>query len=279
MLTVKFPTRAQNNTFHRYYNIHYKYFLGLLIEAGCKIEMVSHSIFDNYSNTAFELYINGILVAIDFSDHLKLSVPEHKVSKYKAIFKFHYLAELHSVYGNIYPISPVSFQNWDIYKRLKPIIQYTATGSIMCKQRPGGAAIQRRNEVQDRLLNEYKDNFDKKILTEELFYRSINSTMVAVCVPGARNDMLDRGHGQYMAFGACTISPKLLTKLPWDGDIIPDFHYIKCEDNYRDLFQKIEWVKNNPKLAIEIGKNAKELFERTCLPAKQVEWIKKCLNI
>jgi hypothetical protein len=278
MLNIKFPIRNTGNTFHRFYNIHYNYFLRLLTEAGCKIEMVSHGIFDNYSETAFEIYINGVLVAIDFSDHLKLSVPEYKISKYKAIFKFHYLPERHSMYSNIYPVSPVSFHDWGMYKRLKPVIHYTASGSIMCKQIPRAAAKERRDAVQSMLQDKYKNKFDSIILDEESFYKSINSTMVAVCVPGARNNMLDRGQGQYMAFGTCTISPRLVTVLSSNQLLVPGTHYIECKPDYSDVVEKIEWVRSNPEKAIQIGKNAKQIFEKTSLPKMQVEWINKCLK-
>jgi hypothetical protein len=279
MLNVKFPRYCSVCDFHRYYNIHYRYFLGILLGAKCNVKIIDHKNFENYSKTAFEIFINDNLIAIDFSDHLKLSIPDSKVPKYKAIFKFHYEPSLHGSYENIYPFSPVNFQNWTLYYDLLSKIEYKAEGLVTCKQKPGGAAVERREMVQKMLRERYKVQFDKTILQERSFYLSINKTLVAVCAPGARNDMLDRGQAQYMAFGTCTISPKLLTLLSYGKELIPGTHYIECKPDYSDLIEKIEWVRENKDEAVQIGKNAKELFNETGLPIKQIEWIKKCLSI
>ena len=98
MLNVQFPINSTTLDFHRYYNIHYKYILGILRDTKCAVKMVPHTDFENYTRTAFELIIDDMLIAIDFSDHIKLSVPVDKISKYKAIFKFHYEPYLHGHY-------------------------------------------------------------------------------------------------------------------------------------------------------------------------------------
>ena len=90
--------------------------------------------------------------------------------------------------------------------------------------------------------------------------------------------MLDRAQGQYLGFGCCTISPKIVTILSWNKPLIPGEHYIECKPDYSDLIEKIEWVRNNQIEAIKIGANAKQLFRETCIPYRQFEWIKKCLE-
>ena len=283
-MTVKFPTKCESfsksgeSQYHRYYNIHYTYVLGLLKSADCKIEYVQATYFDNYSKTCFEIQVDGKLVAVDFSDHTQLSVPVDKIKKYAAIFKFHYLPNLHARYKNIYPFSPVNFQNWKTYSSVVDRIDYRANGLVICKQRPGGAAVERRNLVLDLLSKTYGDQFDRKIENESNFYMKINEALVSLRVPGARNNMLDRGQGQYMALGCCTISPRLVTILSHNRELVPGVHYVECAPDYSDLTKKIEWVRENPELAIQIGKNAKELFNESSLPHKQIEWINKCLN-
>ena len=143
---------------------------------------------------------------------------------------------------------------------------------------PRGNATERRKNVQLILRNKYGSFFTNEIIEESAFYLSVNDTLVSVCAPGNRNNMLDRGQLQFMAFGCCTISPNLLTTLSWDQQPIPDFHYIKCSDDYSDIIEKIEWVKKNPEMAIQIGLNAKELFSKTSLPIVQVEWIKNLIT-
>jgi hypothetical protein len=252
--------------------------LSLLREAGCSIIMKTHTNFSNYSKRCFEIIVDGVTIAIDFSDHLEVSVPNNLINKYTSIFKFHYNEGIHGNYKNIHPFTPVNFQNWDLYKKVVDKINYTANGLIASRQIPYAAALERRRSLQHMLKEKYGSLFTNKVVQEELFYLSINNTLVSVCAPGARNNMLDRGQCQYMALGCCTISPNILTTLSWGKTIMPGIHYIKCKDDYSDIHEKIEWVKNNTDLSIEIGQNAKNLFGETSLPVKQVEWIKKCIN-
>jgi hypothetical protein len=270
--------KTSNLQYHRYYNTHFKYVRNLLGEAGCNVKLVPASNFENYSRTCFEMKVNGVLVAIDFSDHLKVSIPEDKIKKYAVIFKFHYNHDLHSGYKNMYPFSPVNFQSWSLYKKAIANVNYKASGLILCKQQPGGAALERRKYVQGLLHVKYGNMFDKSIQPEFDFYMKINQALVSVCVPGARNDMLDRGQGQYLALGCCTISPKLVTVLSFNQQLVPGTHYIECKPDYSDVVEKVEWVRSNPEKAIQIGKNAKQIFEKTSLPKIQVEWINKCLK-
>ena len=81
-----------------------------------------------------------------------------------------------------------------------------------------------------------------------------------------------------MALGCCTISPFLPTVLSYNKKLVPDQHYVMCKGDYSDLTEKIAWVAINKEEAIQIGKNAKDLFKETGLPVKQVEWIKKCIE-
>ena len=275
-MVIEFPIKEKIPQ-HSNYNVHYNYVLSLLKSAGCKIRLVSASCFDNYSSLCFEIKVDGKLVAIDLSDHKGLNVPDDKIKKYVAIFKFHYIESLHGKYKNIYPFSPVNFQNWQTYATAVSKVAYKAKGLITCKQIARAAALERRNYVQGLLLKTYDKMFDKTIEPEIDFLMKINKTLVSICVPGARNDMLDRGQGQYFALGCCTISPKLVTVLSYNREIIPGTHYVECKPDYSDLIEKIEWVRKNPELAIQIGQNAKKLFNETSLPVKQVEWIKNCI--
>ena len=87
------------------------------------------------------------------------------------------------------------------------------------------------------------------------------------------SNILIECHLQRMAFGCCTISPILRTVLPYGKQLIPNVHYIPCQQDYFDLIDKIEWCKQNRKKCIEIGNNAKELFARIYTPKKIVEWM------
>jgi hypothetical protein len=286
-MIVKFPeympTCGRSNDtdiskqWHRYYYIHYMYIKNILISAGISILDVDPIKFFNYKFlTAFEIFINKDRILFDYSDHINLSILETDISKYKAIFKFHYTPELIK-YKNIYPFTPVNFHDWKLFYKIKDSLQYKATGLILNNQVPTGAAVERRNFVREMLTKQYNNKLDYSITSYNEFYEKVNNCLVSVCVPGARNNMLDRGQSQYMFLGACTISPNLITVLSYNKVLVPGVHYVECNPDYSDLIDKIEWVNNNKEEAIKIGNNAKQLLLSTSLPIKQIEWIKKCV--
>jgi hypothetical protein len=256
---------------HRYYNIHIKYVLNMLIHSGADVELVEPEYFSIRNSLGFEIKINDNLILFDFSDFTYSNF--NNFEKYKAVFKFHYSEDFKD-YPNVHPFSPVNFHEWDLFYDFKNI-KYKAEGKILNNQRPGGAAIERRTRVQEMLLEKYGKQLDISITNPQNYYKKVGECLVSICVPGARNDMLDRGQGQYMFLGACTISPKLVTLLSYNKELIPGVHYIECLPDYSDLIDKIEWVKDNKTAAIQIGQNAKELFFQTSTPEKQLEWIKQ----
>lgn len=214
---------------------------------------------------------DGRRVLIDFSDHVGY------LSNWKdfdAYFKFHYVEEVHKGCEKIYPFAPVSFYDWKEYEMLKSEIEYKCNSDIVLNmQCPYGNAMERRSFVQ-RIL---KEKYNRLVMTSRVlqseYWKKINNCLVHVFVPGARNDMLDRGHVQYMAFGCCTIAPPIMDILPYEGRLVPEVHYVQCEPDYSDLIARIEWCKSNRNVCVEIGKNAKQLFGETCVPEKLWDWI------
>jgi len=269
MYKIKFP----KNENQHYYKLHYQFLLNILKDAGIKVGLCSNTELDQ---VRFVINIDNEDVLIDFSDHTAL-YPDHQ--KYKHIFKFHYTKELHEKYSNIYPLSPISFYDWGQYFELLDKIKYTCNNNIILNnQRPYAGALERRRKVQHLLRKVYKKNIDFTLTDQLTYWKKINNCLVGVFVPGARNNMLDRGQYQFMAFGACTISPKLSIVLPFNQELIPGYHYITCKDNYSDLTEKIEWCKQNREQCIEIGKNVKHLFIAFCLPRQIVKWMERCLK-
>ena len=81
-----------------------------------------------------------------------------------------------------------------------------------------------------------------------------------------------------MAFGCCTISTRILTRLPYGRRLDPGVHYLKCKDDWSDLVEKVEWCKANREKCRKIGENAKRLFLETSTPDKVWTWIRSVLN-
>jgi len=215
--------------------------------------------------------IDGKHVIFDFFDFEQIFPDD--IRSCHSYFKFHYSEECRQ-YPNAFPFSPVNFHDWKEYYRIRKEINYRADGLILNNQTPRNGAFERRTHVQKMLLSHYgSTNVSTKHYSQHEFFRLIDCALISVCVPGARNNMLDRGQAQYMFLGACTISPRIVTRLSWDEPLIPNEHYLMCKDDYSDLIEKIEWVKSNKESAIQIGENAKSLFTKTSTPEKQLEWI------
>ena len=177
---------------------------------------------------------------------------------------------------DIFPFTPISFYDWDRYFENESKIKYKADGFISFRQRPYAGAKERRLEVQQILA---KEDIRISIIKQEEYFKEVGKILVTVCVPGANNSMLDRGQLQYMALGACTISPYVPEVMSFGGIIDQWAHYIPCTDDYSDLLEKIEWCRTHRERCIEIGKNAKEMFQRTCTPKAVNRWIKECLEV
>ena len=100
------------------------------------------------------------------------------------------------------------------------------------------------------------------------FWNKHKNCLVAISVPGARNNMLDRGHYEQLALGVCVISPKINTLLPYRMELIPKTHYLNCADDYSDLVELINWCQRNRESCRAIGNQARQLFMNYCMPEK-----------
>lgn len=265
---IEFPTDLGQ----RYYETHYKFFLYLAKAAGIEIRLRLLK----EDGRGFWFQYRGKRILIDFGDHHTIG---ENTGKYPIIFRYHYCWTKHSKIKNCYPLTPISFYDWKKFNFLKKIITYKAsTYRILNNQKPGAAAETRRKDIQAKLRKEYGVRLDTKITDKENFWQKINKCLVSVCVPGARNDILDRGQFQYMAFGACTISPPLQILLPFWKQPEPGVHYIACSPDYSDLIEQIEWCRDNGAQCIETGQAAKQLFQETSTPERVWAWIDQCME-
>jgi len=271
-MNIVFPQKVRGLN-DRYWHIHNEYVLNIFRYTNCNVSLQPPLKRRQQHAVLFDVLIDNKPVIFDFSD-FEQHFPDDIATGYP-YFKFHYSKECEQ-YKNVFPFSPVNFHNWKEFYELEPKIKYTATGLVMNNQIARAGALVRRTHVQKILKEHYgkwKDQLDMKRYSQREFFLKVNSALVSVCVPGARNDMLDRGQGQYMFLGACTISPLLKTRLSYNRAIIPNEHYLLCNDDYSDLIDRIEWVRNNKDAAIQIGQNAKRLMFETSTPEKQIEWI------
>jgi len=260
------------NDGQRYYAVHYRFFARLAAAAGIRVEYATMP----RANRGFEVRTEGCRILVDFGDHHH-TAPD--VDEFDACFRYHYSHDRHDAQRRTYPFTPVSFHNWTQFAALRERIRYDARGEfILNAQRPGAAAKQRRAFVQAVLRREYGPMLDTAITDQAGFWKRVGQSLVAVCVPGARNDILDRGQLQLWAFGMCTISPRLEIVLPWWEEPEPGRHYIECADDYSDLIDRIEWCRANRDDCCKVGAEAKALFDRACTPGRVRRWMEYCLS-
>jgi len=251
---MKFDVVFPKNVGQRYFNTHFQYVLNIFKDLDSKIK--------EEERDGFVVTINGQSFLFDYADTdipVVCNIP---------VFKFHCKYESERV--SSFP--PVSFLNWADYRDFRNLCQYKAKGSINMRQRFYGNATERRNTARNILINKFPGLNIAQVSQKE-FWLEINNCFLPVFVPGWCNNMLDRGQFQYMALGCCTISPRLPECLPFGKKLIPNEHYIQCKDDYSDLIDLIKFYECFRETCIEIGNNAKQLFEITSTPEAIGNWI------
>lgn len=262
-----FPTSYVN---HRYKKIHFNFFLEYIAN-NTKL-ILDSSLKAPEKELYFEASFKGKKFVVDYCDHFTRNWYSNTKTPY---FKFQTSDE--SIKEAI-PLGPPIVSTFkhgcrlDLYNRIKSQFKYTTPTKVLNMQVPNGAALKRRSDVQNKLKKKYGQESITKKNRQEIFWMS-HTNAVAVCVPGATNNMVDRGHMELMGLGVCTISPQLDTQFCYNQKLIPDEHYIQCKDDYSDLHDVIDRALAFPKTSLEIGKNAQHFFESYYSPEKYWEWI------
>jgi len=216
--------------------------------------------------------VDGREVLFDFDNFPTLTEGERA---HPCVFKFH---TQEGMPDNVHAFWPVTFFNWPQYEKLADQVTYIASGSwVSSRQRCHYGAKERRERVQ-RLLADNLPAVRTEIIGQAQYWGEAAACLCAVFVPGARNDMLDRAMGQYMALGCCCVAPPLLTLLPWNERLVPGEHYVVCRPDYGDLLDVIAWCDLHRKRCVEIGRAAKDLFLRAGHPRAVWSWVRECLT-
>jgi hypothetical protein len=225
------------------------------------------------AKTKYDILINGQKAMIDFSNH-----PDCRESDYPC-FKFHYIEKRHKGYPNMYPFLQPCVPNFSKYLALRRKVTYTAKGLVRNQQRAYAGATKRRKRVRRMIAEHFRDKCSVALAKKVgAYWKQAAHTSCAVFVPGARNDMMDKGHLQYMGLGVCTISPHITTMFPRFKHMVDGEHFVECAGDYSNLIDKIQWCMDNPKECLRIGKNAQELFNRSCLPVSAVSWVEEVME-
>lgn len=229
----------------------------------------------------FSCLVNGTQVIFDYADYAtNFGANDTPTLPY---FKFHYQNEYHANIRNMFPVGPMMIGPGDqnmfhLYFNLQQTSRSTLNGTIANKQIARAGALKRRNDVRNMLQQKYHGKLDTCVNKDQFMFWQQSLNSLNVCVPGATNNMLDRGQYELIGLGGCTISPNIPTILPWKQQLVPGTHYIKCQDDYKDLTDIIDTYLSNLKLAEEIGNQAKQLFTQYCTPDAYWKWIQQCVE-
>ena len=231
---------------------HLRYFISLF--DGYKIEYrVDDSII--YGSNTFRVTIDSKYRIIDYSDNPLLSVNDS--------------ISYHSVGGNNIPFVPISFNDWSLYKYHRITTVYRGNSNIISmRQRLYGDARNRRYRAR-QLLSPY--NPLTNTIDQHSYLSEISNILLAVFIPGAYTNMLDRGHLQYLMLGCPTISPIIPESL-CGHQLIPYEHYIPI-NNINDLPLTIEWCLSHKKLLLDIGHNAMAYLDTIAVNHILVDYI------
>jgi hypothetical protein len=275
-INLKFPVEYQT---HKYSLIHFSFFIQYAKIAGIDVELIESTdkVFISDDQLIFSCLVNDQQIVIDYADHCTRSWQ----NQYTSIpyFKFQTNFPLPK---NCIPLGPpmVGVKKKDSkgatmreYMSTRYHYNYIPEKNILCKQMPNGAATERRLNVH-RLLSDNFDNIDISCNNDQIdFWRAHENCLVAVCVPGATNNMVDRGHMELIGLGVCTISPQLYTIFPHYQQLKEGIHYIKCKDDYSDLVDIINTLQKNTEISKSIGSNARKFYDEYYTPDAYWQWI------
>jgi hypothetical protein len=274
---ITFPDNCKS---HKYYLIHLQFFLQYGKNAGFLIELVppDDQVFISTDNLIFSCMINGKQIIVDYADHSTRNWKNYYPDSH--YFKFQTTEENPR---SLIPLGPpmVGIKQKGVkgatireYLQFRNTFSFNpVTHAILSKQIPNGAAKERRELVQ-KMLSENLTDVDITANNNQLsFWNMHKECLSAVCVPGATNNMVDRGHMELIGLGVCTISPRLKTLFPYYNTLTPNVHYIECKNDYSDLLDIIDNLKINPKISKEIGDAAREFYNQYYAPKKYWQWI------
>ena len=271
----------------RYYPLHFSHCLALFKELGWPVE---EYVDPTGERGCFKMYVDGVEVMVDFSDYGCEYVGPLPT------LRFHKKRD--QTEPNIYSFPQCSFWDWAEYREFEQQIKYTATGLVMNNQRSANNNVARRDKVR-RIVENWSSQFKQPDSqgfgrsanglplkcadtawhnNKRKYWSTLNHCLVSIHVPGQNNNMLDSAQVQLMGFGVCTISPDLPEILPFDKTLVPGMHYVKCANDYSDLVEQIEWCRSHREECMQIGRQAKQLFQETLTPQALSAWLPQAME-
>lgn len=265
-----------------YYDVYYGYIRRWADFVGATITLVSSG--DKVwcggrERHVFSVLLDGQQILFDFSNHKPFQADPDKYSA--PYFKFHYSYDYpeHAKHPNVFPMTPQMMFDWHDFAILRESVVYSAKGQlILSNQRPRAAAARRRTIAQKMLKDSFGDRVSTEFMDRNKWLRLHSDCLCAVAIPGARPDILDKGHVEQMGLGVCVVSPPITIVLPWYKRLEPWVHYVPIRYDFTDLIDRVRWCDQNRNECITIGRNAKRLFDEVCHPVQVWKWVRECVD-
>jgi hypothetical protein len=108
------------------------------------------------------------------------------------------------------------------------------------------------------------------------YMKDLASSYMVWCPPGGR----PKTHREIeaMCCEVAVVMPR--QRIMEQEDLIPDFHYIQIQDDYKNAVEKINYFLQNKEALAEIAKNGRLWFERNCSESARAKFIlEKCLQL
>ena len=281
MTEILFPNQQVR---HHYYKKHADFIFKMAELNGINHSFIPYTDEVWYTSAIFSFTWKGKQILVDIDDHLTINKDLPEV----LYFKYHYNEGLHGDMKHVFPlgsmfISPAPLETYQrFFEMLSEDNFYnSANNMILCKQRPYGNALGRRKLVQETLRNKYGNSgFDCSVQKNHHIdhWQAQRNCLINVCVPGARPDMIDRGHLESMGLGVCVVAPPITDVLAGFIQLVAGVHYLECKADYSNIVEVVEWCKDNRGRCKEIGGNSKELFKKFYTPQNYWKWIDKCME-
>jgi hypothetical protein len=276
MKYVVLPAGLHPTTY--YHEMHVGYVAGMLVDAGVCVEYMGESSDDLYGNCVYPIIIDGERCWFDYSDFIDTAL---LALEDRPSFKYSFQPLPKGNKRRIYPFPHASVYDWRAFRDAQASVRYRAEGFVIASH--GLSCSPEARARRQGLMNMVQSLYGKRALvhrasSQSQFWSWVSGALVAVLLPGSADNLPTRAVHQYLGLGCCVISPRLMNIMPFYKEWVPGVHYLMCNQDLSDVPALIQWCEQNPEKAIQIGMNAKGVFDDFLTPRATVKWMAQCLK-
>ena len=180
--------------------------------------------------------------------------------------------------NNVYPLGPFICTPSKLECLRRKHIATYSSNVLLSTNRVYGNAVYTRGIAFSKLNLPKTILMDTSRTTLQDYYKRLETCFASLNITGASRYTQDSAPIENMLLGVCVISNTFDIKLPFNKQLIAGKHYIRIEDDYSDINERIMYAFNNREEVKSIGTAAYDLLNETIVPEKRVEWIEKVIR-